>query len=91
MRRLRRLLADDAILLPRSAKLKEQFLAYRETITDGGTIRYSGKSAGPDDLVAVLLTAAAAELEGGLPRSPLERRKGKRVVPTRENFGNPSI
>lgn len=78
--RVRQLLSDGSLILPRHERLKAELLAYTEKITGSGTITYGARGSGKDDHVALLLNAAMAELEHGLPGSPLRDFAGKTIV-----------
>ncbi len=78
--RVKRLFAEDAIVLPPGDdKTKAELLSYRERITQSGAITYSGR--GHDDRVALLITAALAELEGLADGAPSGRSKRRHEVP----------
>ena len=69
--RLRRWFAEEMIILPKNDRLKRELLSFQEKVLPSGHITFEGRST--DDHVAVLVTAALAELEGVIPASPLQR------------------
>lgn len=66
---LRRWFADGLISLPEHAQLRRELHSFEERITSSGVIRYAARGSGHDDFVALLLTAAMAELSGELHAS----------------------
>ncbi|MBI2393173.1 MAG: hypothetical protein HYV09_26545 [Deltaproteobacteria bacterium] len=73
---LRRWLADRRLVLPEHAKLREQLLAFEARITPSGYETYAGRRGSHDDYVALMVTAALAEHDGGIPSSPMRPRGG---------------
>ena len=64
---LRRRLAEGTIIFPHHERLKKELLGFEERVTPGGSLTWGGGRgvAGADDYVACVLTAQAAEIEGG--------------------------
>lgn len=69
--KVRRWLADGALLLPEHAKLRRELLAFEERVTPSGTFTFGARGGGHDDYVALLITLALAEIEKPLEGSPL--------------------
>lgn len=69
--RLKRLFAEESLLLPEREKLRKELASYSERVTPSGNIVYSARGTGKDDEVSLLLTFAMAELEQLVPGSPL--------------------
>ena len=60
------------------AKLKHQLSRYSETITKAGNTTYGARGTAADDLVALLVTGAMADAEGGIIHGSLYGRGGRR-------------
>lgn len=67
---LRILFRDRRIILPNDPVLRRELLVFSETPKAGGGIRYEARR-GHDDRVMAIALAAAADIEGLLPRSPI--------------------
>lgn len=67
---LKRKFAERTLSLPDRPKLRRELASYAERITASGSITYSARGTGHDDEVALLVTAAMAELERLIPGSP---------------------
>lgn len=65
--RVRRWLAERVIALPDHKQLRSELLAFEERITPSGAFTFGARGSGHDDYVALLITAAMAELDGRLP------------------------
>lgn len=61
---VRRLMAEKRLILPESASLKSELLAFQEKIMPSGAINYGARGSRHDDHVALLLTASMATLDG---------------------------
>jgi hypothetical protein len=68
--RVRGWLRDDAISLEKNDKLRAELASFEEKILPSGQLSFSARRGGHDDRVALLITAAHAEAEGGIPASP---------------------
>ena len=69
--RLRTLLVDRLVALPRHAALKQELLRYRARATPGGAFSYVvAGGAGHGDHASCLLLAMRADLDGYVDRSP---------------------
>ncbi|MBK8994633.1 MAG: hypothetical protein IPM35_02630 [Myxococcales bacterium] len=92
---VRRWLAEETLVLPEHDKLRRELLAFEERITPSGSFTFGARGSGHDDYVALLITAAMADLERGLPGSPrLERREGDGIIvvtPQGSEFGEPGV
>lgn len=64
--RVRRWLAEGVVALPPHATLRRELLSFEERITPSGSFTFGARGSGHDDYVALLITAAMAELEGHL-------------------------
>jgi hypothetical protein len=62
---LRRKLAEGTIIFPQHDRLKKELLGFEEKITPAGSLTFGGSRGISDDYVACVLTAQAAEIEGG--------------------------
>lgn len=78
--RLKRMFAENAIVLPQREKLKKELLNYAERVTASGAITYSARGSGHDDEAALLITCALGELEKLLPGSPAYAPNVRHVV-----------
>lgn len=67
---VRRWLAEGVLVLPAHEKLRRELLAFEERVTPAGNFTFAARGNGHDDYVALLITAALAELEGSLIGSP---------------------
>src|SRR5690606_3839768 len=81
--RLKRLFAEESIVLPDRPELRRELASYTERITPSGSITYSARGTGHDDEVSLLLTFAMGELERLIPGSPLHFAPGRHEVPGR--------
>lgn len=87
--RVRRWFADGTILLPRHEKMRAELLAFEEKISPSGAFTFAARGNGHDDYVSLLLTAAMADIDHGMPvpRKPGEPHfaayafGGPRMVP----------
>lgn len=70
MTTLRGWFRDRQIILPAHERLQKELLSFEEKVTSNGGFTWSARGSGHDDLVSLLLMAAAANDEGGLPGSP---------------------
>jgi hypothetical protein len=64
--RVRRWFADDGIALIEHPKMRAELLAFEERISPSGAFTFGARGSGHDDYVALLITAALAELDGDL-------------------------
>jgi hypothetical protein len=71
---VRRWLADSLLVLPEHEKLRDELLDFEERTTNAGAFTFGARGSGHDDFVALLITAAMADLERQLPGSPNRRR-----------------
>lgn len=76
---VRRWFADRTIVLPEHAALRRELAMFEERIAPSGAITFGGRGSGHDDYVALLVTAALADLAGAFRMSalrvPNERRE----------------
>lgn len=79
--RLKRMFAEESIILPDRPKLRKELGSYVERITTSGNITYSARGTGHDDEVAILLIWTCSELEGLVPGSPIGFSGGRQEVP----------
>ena len=73
---VRRWLRDGQLALPTKGKgerLKRELLAFEERLTPSGRFTFGGRGTSHDDYAALLVTAAMAESNPGLPLSPYHR------------------
>lgn len=63
---VRRWLADGSLSLPPHEQLRRELLEFEEKLTASGGFRYEARRSGRDDYVALLLTAALADMGGEL-------------------------
>ena len=68
---VRRWFADGLIALPPHDRLRAELLGFEERITASGQFTYGARRGGHDDFVALLITAAHAELAAQLKQSPI--------------------
>jgi hypothetical protein len=66
--RVRRWLADGALALPRHEKMRRELLAFTEKITPSGAFTFGPRGTGHDDFVALLITAAMADIDRKIKR-----------------------
>lgn len=71
--RVRRWLRDGTIQLPKHDILHRELLNFSEVPTAGGGFTFKARGSGHDDFVCLLLTAALADIEGQLRKSPIGR------------------
>lgn len=64
--RVRRWLASGTLALPKHDRLRNELLSFEEKITPSGQFTFGGRGSGHDDYVALLITAAHAEIAGDL-------------------------
>lgn len=66
--RVRRWLANRTLALcdgqPKSPRVRSELLAFEERITPSGAFTFGARGSGHDDYVALLITAALAEIDG---------------------------
>lgn len=79
--RVRRWFASNTIRLPNHPRLIQELHAFVEVPTPGGGFTFKARGSGHDDFVALLLTAALADIEGQIPRSPIALPAGMRFTP----------
>src|SRR5450432_913768 len=82
---VRRWLREGTLWLPTAGKgesLKRELLQFEERLTPSGQFTFRGRGTMHDDYVALLLTAALADADPGLPLSPNHRPvpRGKRLM-----------
>jgi hypothetical protein len=68
LERLRRWLAQGEIALCHSDRLRSELFAFEEKISASGQPTFKGRGSTHDDHVAILITAAIADIEGSFPR-----------------------
>ncbi len=83
---VRRWMADRRLVLPAHDKLRAQLLAFESRILPSGYETYAGRRGSHDDYAALVLTAAMAENEGFLPRSPHRSGPARGVVAGYDRF-----
>ena len=66
--RVRRWFADGAIALPDHDKLRRELLSFEERITPSGQFTFGGRGNSKDDYVALLITAAMADMADDIPK-----------------------
>jgi hypothetical protein len=71
---VRRLLADDLLILPEHSKLKSQLLGFEEKFTASGMLTFGARGTQHDDYASLLLTAAMADQAKHLYGSPYGRK-----------------
>lgn len=64
--KLRAWFRDDVIALPAHEKLRRELATFEEKFTPTGALTYGARGSGHDDYVALLITAAMADIEGFL-------------------------
>jgi hypothetical protein len=69
--RLKRLLAEDRIVLPERETLRKELLNYQEKISSAGHVSHSAHGAGHDDEVSLLICLMHGEQENLVPGAPL--------------------
>jgi hypothetical protein len=80
MAHLRRWFAEGKLALPQHEKLRNELLNFEEKILPSGAIGFGARGSGHDDYVALLLTAAIADLDRGLPGSPTREANQRNEV-----------
>jgi hypothetical protein len=63
---VRRWFRERAIVLPEHEKLRRELALFEERINASGSFTFGARGNGHDDFVSLLITAALANLEGGL-------------------------
>lgn len=84
--RLKRMFAENAIVLGNDDKLKAELLNYSERITASGAVIYSARGSGHDDRAALLISAAMAELDNLANGAPTHRSSARHAVAYTEEF-----
>jgi hypothetical protein len=79
--RVRRWLAENALIFNHHDKLRAEFHAFVEKPTPGGGWTFGARGSGHDDYVSLVLTAALADMDGDVSRSPIARDRGRGGVP----------
>jgi hypothetical protein len=64
--RVRAWLRELTLALPRHEALRRELVAFEEKITPAGSFTFNARSGGHDDYVALLITAAMADMDGQL-------------------------
>ena len=77
---LRRWLADGTLALPDNEALKRELYSFEESITASGAVTFKARRSGHDDFVSLLITAAMADVKGGLPQSPFRKKVFRGVI-----------
>jgi hypothetical protein len=80
--RVRRWFQQDQLLLPKHDKLRRELLAFEEKIAPSGQFTFGARGSGHDDFVALLLTAAMADINRQIDTPA---RAAKRAGPTRKH------
>jgi hypothetical protein len=80
MAHLRRWFAEGKLALPRHEKLRSELLSFEEKILPSGAITFGARGSGHDDYVALLITAAIADLDRGLPGSPTRAANSRHIA-----------
>lgn len=62
--RVRRWLAEGTLALPPHERLRRELLAFEERVTPSGAFTFGARGSGHDDYVALLVTAAIADVSG---------------------------
>jgi hypothetical protein len=75
--RVRRLLADSALVLPPHEKMRRELLAFEERISASGSFTFGARGNKHDDYVALLITAMMADSAFELDGSPQVPPSGK--------------
>lgn len=78
--RLRRLMAEGSVILPRDEDLKRELLEFTEKVLPTGAVSFGGRATAKDDRVATILSALMAEAQG-LLWSPYRQRNGRARTP----------
>jgi hypothetical protein len=69
--RIKRLLAEDRLVLPERETLRQELLNYQEKISSTGHVSHSARGSGHDDECSLLISLAHGELENLVPGAPL--------------------
>jgi hypothetical protein len=69
--RIKRLLAEDRLILPERETLRKELLNYQEKINSTGHVSYSARGSGHDDECSLLISLAHGELENLVPGAPM--------------------
>jgi hypothetical protein len=67
--RVRRWLADGTLVLAKHDKMRKEMLAFEERVTPNGVLTYGARGGKNDDYVALLITAAMADMAGAFRES----------------------
>jgi len=80
--RLRRLMAERAIIVPKDETLRRELLSFQERLTPSGMITFGARSSGHDDRVACILTALMAESEGLFWSPATATKRSRSAIPS---------
>lgn len=80
--RLKRLFAEDLIVLPERETLRKELLSYAEKVSATGNVTWSARGAGHDDEVSLLISLAHGEMENLVPGAPshIPRRRHEQAL-----------
>lgn len=78
--RVRRWFAEGTIALEPHPILERELLAFEERATASGSFTYGARGSGHDDFVALLLTAALAELDGPLSQGGNDPERNRLII-----------
>jgi hypothetical protein len=81
--RLKRLFAEDRIVLPERETLRKELLNYSEKISSTGHVSHSAHGAGHDDEVSLLICLMHGEQESLVPGAPLHIARTRHEQPLR--------
>jgi hypothetical protein len=79
--RVRRWLTDGVLALPEHDRLRRELLGFEERVNASGMLTFGARGSGHDDFVALLITAAMAEVEGALVPDVADGPAGKLITP----------
>lgn len=78
---VRRLLTEGRIALPEHERLRRELHTFEERFTPSGSLTFGARGSGHDDYVALLITAAMADLGGHLRDSPFRLTRIRHEIP----------
>lgn len=78
---VRRLMTEGRIALPEHERLRRELHSFEERFTPSGSLTFGARGSGHDDYVALLITAAMADLGGHFQGSPYSISRARYEIP----------
>jgi hypothetical protein len=75
---VRRWLRDDVIILPKDEKLRREMLSLQERFSPSGSLTFGARGSSHDDRVAILITAAMADISRRI-KPPVDPKRQKHI------------